>query len=253
MTSTTRPTRRLTSILMDCGLVTSEQIEQAVSRQIETGRMIGETLVELRFTTEESIIWALSKQLGIPYADVQPQAIDGELVRRFPESLLRRTQAVPLFRSPEDGVTIACADPSDSEAVASLQEAAECAVSFVIGGPASIRRALDTILGPARPNPAEVRAASLATGLESPASDIVWDRGGRNFLLFHLHTARERKASEIHFIPNVSSLTVSYRTDRGLETQANELPETVSTSARDSTRSAFPISITAPRPPRAAS
>lgn len=226
MTSTTRPTRRLTSILMDCGLVTTEQIEQAVSRQIETGRMIGETLVELGFTTEESIIWALSKQLGVPYADVQPQAIDGELVRHFPESLLRRTQAVPLFRSPEDGVTIACADPSDSEAIASLQEAAECAVSFVIGGPASIRRALDTILGPARPSPAEARAAILTTGEESPASDIVWDRGGRNFLLFHIHTARDRKASEIHFVPTLTSLTVAYRTDHGLEPQANELPET---------------------------
>ncbi|HEY6573246.1 MAG TPA: ATPase, T2SS/T4P/T4SS family, partial [Candidatus Eisenbacteria bacterium] len=225
MTSTTRPTRRLTSVLMDCGLVTTEQIEQAVSRQIETGRMIGETLVELGFTTEESIVWALSKQLGIPYADVQPQAIDGDLVRRFPESLLRRTQAVPLFRSPEDGVTIACADPSDTEAVASLQEAAECAVSFVIGGPASIRRALDTILGPSRPTPAEARAV-LATGEENPASDIVWDRGGQNFLLFHLHAARERKASEIHFLPTLTALTVAYRTDAGLEPQANELPET---------------------------
>jgi hypothetical protein len=225
VTSMNRPTRRMTSILMDCGLVTSEQIEQAVSRQTETGRMIGETLVELGYTTEESIIWALSKQLGVPFADVQPEAIDQDLVRRFPEPLLRRTQAVPLFRAPE-GVTIACADPSDSEAIAALQEAAEGAVSFVIGGPDSIRRALDTVLGPARPTAAEARIAVLTTGEESPASDIVWDRGGRNFLLFHLHTAREKKASEIHFIPTTTSLTVSYRTDRGLETQSNELPET---------------------------
>jgi hypothetical protein len=225
VSSTNRPTRRMTSILLDCGLVTPEQIEEAVSRQTETGRMIGETLVELGFTTEESIIWALSKQLGVPFADVQPEAIDQELVRRFPETLLRRTQAVPLFRSPE-GVTIACADPSDHEAVAALQESAESAVSFVIGGPASIRRALDSVLGPARSIAPAGHIAVLTTGEESPASDIVWDRGGRNFLLFHLHTARERKASEIHFIPNAASLTVSYRTEQGLEPQSNELPET---------------------------
>jgi len=225
VSSTNPPTRRMTSILLDCGLVTHEQIDLAVSRQTETGRMIGETLVELGFTTEESIIWALSKQLGVPFADVQPEAIDQDLVRRFPEPLLRRTQAVPLFRSPE-GVTIACADPSDHEAVAALQESAEGAVSFVIGGPASIRRALDAVLGPSRPAVAEGHIAVLTTGEESPASDIVWDRGGRNFLLFHLHTARERKASEIHFIPSASSLTVSYRTEQGLELQSNELPET---------------------------
>jgi MSHA biogenesis protein MshE len=225
VSTTNRPTRRMTSILLDCGLVTSGQIEQAVSRQTETGRMIGETLVELGFTTEESIIWALSKQLGVPFADVQAEAIDQELVRRFPEPLLRRTQAVPLFRTPE-GVTIACADPSDHEAIAALQESAEGAVSFVIGGPASIRRALDTVLGPARVVVPDGHIEVLTTGDEAPASDIVWDRGGRNFLLFHLHTARERKASEIHFIPNASALTVSYRSEQGLEPQSNELPET---------------------------
>jgi len=226
VSSSPRPTRRMTSILLDCGLITSEQIEQAVSRQTETGRMIGETLVELGFTTEESIIWALSKQLGVPFADVQPEAIDQELVRSFPEPLLRRTQAVPLFRSP-DGVTVACADPSDHEAITAIQEASDGAVSFVIGGPASIRRALDTVLGPSRPTPAEARAAVLTAGEAPPASsDIVWDRGGRNFLLFHLHTAREKKASEIHFVPTPSSLTVSYRTEQGLASQSNELPET---------------------------
>jgi hypothetical protein len=42
----------MTSILTECGLITAEQVEEAVSRQIETGRMIGETLVELGITTE---------------------------------------------------------------------------------------------------------------------------------------------------------------------------------------------------------
>jgi MSHA biogenesis protein MshE len=215
----------MTSILTECGLITAEQVEEAVSRQIETGRMIGETLVELGITTEESIIWALSKQLGIPFADVRPESVDAELVRRFPESLLRRTQSVPLFRSPE-GVTIACADPSDGDAIASLQEAAESAVTFVIGGPDSIRRALDTVLGVAKSPDAEARTAIVVSDDAAPASDIVWDRGGRNFLLFHLHAAREQEASEIHFVPSGSSLAVSYRTDRGLAFQSAELPET---------------------------
>ncbi len=225
MTSSTPPTRRMTSILVDCGLITADQVEEAVSRQIETGRMIGETLVELGITTEESIVWALSKQLDIPFADVQADSVDHELVRAFPEPLLRRTQAVPLFRSPE-GLTIACADPSDGEAVASLQEAAESAVTFVIGGPASIRRALDAVLGPESPAASDTVAAVIQGGDAAPGSDIVWDRGGRNFLLFHLHAARVRQASEIHFVPNGSSLTVAYRTERGLDVQANELPET---------------------------
>ena len=93
----------------------------------------------------------------------------------------------------------------------------------MIGGPASIRHALDVICGASapdlpRPHPASVPAANRR--------DIVWDRAGTNFLAFHLHAAAQARASEIHFIPRGSSLTVAYRTDAGLEPQTSEQLET---------------------------
>ena len=53
------PTRTLTSILVEGGIVNEAQVEQALARQRETGNLIGETLVELGFTSEENIGWAL--------------------------------------------------------------------------------------------------------------------------------------------------------------------------------------------------
>src|SRR5436853_2082353 len=95
VTSPKSPTRTLTSILVETGIINESQVEVALARQRETGHLIGETLVGLGFTSEENIGWALSKQLGIPYVDVRPEAIDAEQVRRFPEAVLRRVQAVP--------------------------------------------------------------------------------------------------------------------------------------------------------------
>ena len=208
------PTKRtLCSILVDCGIVTTEQVERALARQMETGRLIGETLVELGYTTEENIGWALSKQLGIPYADVQPQVVDAALAARFPETLLRRVAAAPLFRN-QDEVVIAMADPTDQVAFAELKEAAGGTISVVIGAPAAIARTLD-----------EVCAAGQGAGEANAYSNTTQVSIGDHqttFLLHHLRAARGKRASEIHFLPSSGGLAVFYRTDRGLEPQGME-------------------------------
>jgi MSHA biogenesis protein MshE len=228
VTTPKSPTRTLTSILVEAGIVTEPQVEQALARQRETGSMIGETIVELGFTSEENIGWALSKQLGIPYVDVRPDAIDPEQVRRFPEQTLRRVQAVPLFGSRSE-LTVAMADPTDQDAIQELKQIVGGALSLVIGAPGSLRRALDAVYGPSRRAPAsaktETSAPSKGTGAETAPRDVVWDRAGTNFLLFHLHSARKKNASEIHFTPADGVLAIHYRTDSGLEAQAPERPE----------------------------
>ena len=211
--------RGLTSILIDGGIVTPEQVDLALVRQVETGRLIGESLVELGFTTEENIAWALSKQLGIPYADVRADTLDPELVNRFGEALLRRVQAVPLFRS-QDEIVLATTDPTDTEQVAELKAAADSRTTLVIGCPSAIRRALDTVYGPKRPD--ELPRPTTGSG----RFDVVWDRTGTSFLMYHLHTARGRRASEIHFIPTPEGLMISYRTEAGIVPQGQERLET---------------------------
>lgn len=219
MTATTQKRRTLCAILVDAGIVTPEQVDLGLVRQVETGRLIGETLVELGFTTEENIAWALSKQLGIPYADVMPDTIDVELIQRFPLALLRRAQAAPLFKS-DDGIVVAMADPTNSEPVAEVREAAGSRTTLVIGCPSAIRRALDSVYGPER------TSESHANAIEQGKSDIVWDRAGTSFLLYQVHTARGQKASEIHMVPTDKGISVFYRTDHGLEPHGVERPET---------------------------
>src|SRR6185503_8060677 len=67
--------------------------------------------------------------------------------------------------------------------------------------------------------------SSRTAGTEAAPRDVVWDRAGTNFLLFHLHTARKMNASEIHFTPVDGILAIHYRTDAGLEPQPPERPE----------------------------
>jgi hypothetical protein len=148
-------------------------------------------------------------------------------VRRFPEQMLRRIQAVPLFGSRSE-LTVAMADPTDQDAVQELRQIVGGALALVIGSPGSLRRAIDAVFG-ARKNAPKAEASGLHAGQDSvaepPPRDVVWDRAGTNFLMFHLHTARKKGASEIHFTPADGALSIHYRTDAGLEPQAAERPE----------------------------
>jgi type II secretory ATPase GspE/PulE/Tfp pilus assembly ATPase PilB-like protein len=207
--------RNITAILVEAGAVTRDQVVVALARQQETGRRIGEALVELGFVSEEDIGWALAHQLGIPFVDVRPDTIDIELVRSFPEGALRRLQAVPLFRS--DGrVTAAFADPTDVDTIHELERLCDAPASCVAATPSAIEQALDAILGR--------RPGALARASERAAEpfEATWDRSGDTFLAFHLKWARRLGALEVHFVCADGWLQVMHRAAPRVNTLGRE-------------------------------
>ncbi len=216
-----RVSKNITTILLEAGVVTPEQVERGVLRQRETGLRIGETLVEMGAVTEEDVGWALSRQLGLSFVDIDPEALDAALVRSFHETLLRRSDAVPLLAS-EAGVSIAVADPTDDLALDRLEAAAGAPLSLVIGTPSAIRRALDHVLGPRRAGAALDLPHAPDPAESARLYDVVWERSGDTFLAFHLVSALRRGAREIHFLPRDGQLHVHYREGDGLVEVATE-------------------------------
>jgi len=211
------PQRKLiTAILVEGGAVTPEQVDVALARQRETGRRIGESLVELGFVSEEDIGWALARQLGIPFVDVRPETLDSELVRSFPDGALRRLQAVPLFRS-ETGVTAAVADPTDYDSIQEFERLCEAPAACVAATPTAIEKALDGILG-RQPAP-RPRGHETTEGVHF---DVLWERSGESFLNFHLAQARRLGIGEVHFGCADGWLLVKHRAATRLCTVARE-------------------------------
>src|SRR5436190_14750904 len=89
-------TLTLTRILIQAGVVTEQEVDLAIARQQETGLRSGELLVQMGVATEEDIGWALARQLNLTFIDPRPDALDPDLIRSFPEELLRRLDALPL-------------------------------------------------------------------------------------------------------------------------------------------------------------
>lgn len=97
MVSLTRLTRKkLGEILLEEGLITEQQIQDALRLQHQQGVLFGEALVQQGLITEEKIVSTLVAQFGIPYLDPSQYDIPGELLEIFDPAMMRRFQFVPL-------------------------------------------------------------------------------------------------------------------------------------------------------------
>ena len=56
---------RLGTILLERQLIIEDQLVAAVARQKQTGRRLGETLIEMRFASADAILSALGTQLNV--------------------------------------------------------------------------------------------------------------------------------------------------------------------------------------------
>ena len=105
-------TARLGDTLVANGVVTEQQLEQALEYQQETGMFLGEALIALGFTSQTVLGQYLEEVTGFPFVDLADSSIDMELARSIPEDVTRRKMALP-FGERDNTVLVAMADPLD--------------------------------------------------------------------------------------------------------------------------------------------
>jgi type IV pilus assembly protein PilB len=106
--------RRLGEILVQAGVISLEQLADALGEQKRGSRHrgLGQVLVEMGFATERGIGEALALQLGLEYVDLREVIPDEAAMLLLPEHLARRFQAIPI-RQEGDTVTVGMVDPLD--------------------------------------------------------------------------------------------------------------------------------------------
>jgi hypothetical protein len=149
MTKTPRPAvRKLGDILVDCRVVTQEQVDLALAEQRRSGRkLFGEALLDLGFISEDDLGWALSNQLNIPYIDLNADMVDLGAVSLLGPQLMRRHRLLPLVKAGDD-LTIVLADPTNTEALTEVEEVTGFKVQPSIASPRRVTKVLDEVLGP---------------------------------------------------------------------------------------------------------
>jgi type IV pilus assembly protein PilB len=108
--------RRLGEVLVTGGVLTEEQLGEALRAQKEDAggrrRRLGEVITALGLADEVQIARALSDQLGLPFVDLGSLPIADETLAVLPRNVAVRHMAVPITLA-HDVLTVALADPTN--------------------------------------------------------------------------------------------------------------------------------------------
>lgn len=104
---------RVGEILVEAGIITDEQVEQALKAQSKTRRKkIGTLLVEKGFVTEDQLLSALATKFHLNYVDLDLMKPSIEALESLPLKLVEDIQVLPI-KTDDKSITIATSDPTD--------------------------------------------------------------------------------------------------------------------------------------------
>jgi hypothetical protein len=107
----------LLDMLLEAGLISREQFEEALLNRVVFGGKIGTSLIEMGFVTEENLARFLSRKLAVPY--VSPEhllAIPPAVIALIPRELALKYRAIPLSLE-KRRLNLVMADPADLKAI----------------------------------------------------------------------------------------------------------------------------------------
>jgi type IV pilus assembly protein PilB len=153
--------KRIGELLVEAGVLSQSQLEQALFAQRKDGRKLGQLLIELGLATEIQLTQTLSRQLAVPWVSLYHVDFSRALLNLVAREAAEKYCLVPIFvrrvRKQGETLYVAMDDPTNDVAIDEVSRAASLAVKPMIACPSDIRAAIRVYyLGEAAAPPAPV-------------------------------------------------------------------------------------------------
>ena len=133
--------KQLGEILIERGMINRSQLEEALKVHKEKGNLLGEALVELKYTTEENIVQALTSQYGFPYLPLSNYEISPDVLAAVSVDLCKKHCLVPIDRIGKS-LTLAMANPLNSAALEEIETVTSCMVQAFVSTASDVKAAI---------------------------------------------------------------------------------------------------------------
>jgi type IV pilus assembly protein PilB len=137
---------RLGEMLIREGLITEEQLQEALDHQAKHEGRLGSILVRMKMVSEEDITELLSNQFGVPSINLLNFEIEEVVLKLIPAEVARKYHLLPISRTGAS-LTIAMADPSNVFAQDDIKFMTGYHVEPVVASEISIEDAIDRYYG----------------------------------------------------------------------------------------------------------
>src|SRR3989442_5445240 len=163
---------RLGELLVAEGVISADQLQDALREQRRTKERLGHVLARRGLVTEERLVELLSKEHGLPSVSVEQASIAADVLALVPAHIARKYEVLPLSRA-SGALTLAMADPNNVVAMDEIAAMTRLAVRPVVASSTAIRKVLDRHYTPAAAPMADVLAelSMDASSMEVVAED----------------------------------------------------------------------------------
>ena len=211
------PKKRLGDILIDCNLITEDQLKEALSFQREHGLKLGEALSQMGLVTEDDIIWALGNQLNISFVHLSPDIVNPEITKLIASDFAREYRLIPLYKAGNE-ISVCMVDPLDSRPIEYLEGKFGAGVSVSICTAYDFEQTYNAIYGPldvanqegVEPNTSEAYNKQLEQGIPKGME------GSEKIINYILGQAIINKVDCIHFEPSEKGVLIRFRSNNVL-------------------------------------
>lgn len=217
-----RNKRRLGDLLVDAGILTENQLSEALKHHKLKHQKLGITLIDLGYTTEEQIANALHKQLKLEIINLSEIRIPDEVLHLVDEAILRKHSLIPFgfLKNNPNILKVAMSDPLDIVAIDDISIITSLQIEPVISTSKDISAAIDRYYG-------NVEAMKVAQRFTKERQEQYANRNKEEDSVFDdvnnapivqlvtkiIEQAVRQRASDIHIEALENQIRIRYRID----------------------------------------
>ncbi|MCK4722722.1 MAG: Flp pilus assembly complex ATPase component TadA, partial [Dehalococcoidia bacterium] len=214
--ATYSPKESLDEILIRTGMITAEQMQDAMQIARKDDKTVGQVLVEKELLTPHDLATAVSIELKVPLIDLKRHKVRPEAIKLVPEQLARKHNVLPMDII-GGSLAVLMGDTIDVRAIDEIAAVSKMRVEAMMAFPDEIRKAIDrnyTLSGEIEGETVTSAVEAIEEGAE-PEGLISAEAEAPALYNLNLlmQQAARRRASDIHIEPQEDKLQVRFRID----------------------------------------